>query len=143
MLLSLLGSLFGGLWKLAKLVPWYVWIAAAVAGYGWHWHSGKVSEAFAAGERTENAKWKKAEADAVARAEREAKELQAKVDKEAAESKRAADEKFHILESRTNDLREKLRHANQPKPGATLSIPANCRISPERRDLLNQALGYD
>ena len=32
MILSLLGSLFGGLWKLAKLVPWYVWIAAVVAG---------------------------------------------------------------------------------------------------------------
>lgn len=140
---SLICSLFGGIWKLAKLVPWYVWIAAVVAGYGWHWHAGKVDAAHDAGVQEERTAWQQAEKTAKEKAEREAKEQQAKIDKDAAASKKAADGKFQILESETKDLREKLRHANQPKPGTPPGVPADCRISPERRDLLNQALGYE
>lgn len=142
MILSLLGSLFGGIWKLAKLVPWYVWVAAVVAGYGWHWHSGKVEAARDAGVQQERAAWVAAQDKAKADAKAEAERQQAKIDKDAAVSREAADKHIARAKAETETLREKLRHANQPNPGATLSIPANCRISPERRDLLNQALGY-
>ena len=143
MIWSLLGSLFGGLWKLAKLVPWYVWIAAVVAGYGWHWHTGKVSEAYASGVQDERAKWQKAEADAVARQERETKAQQERIDKDAAESKAAADKRLAEQTAKTQSLREQLRHANQPKPGTPIGCPDPGRLSDERRDLLNKAIGYD
>lgn len=143
MIWSLICSLFGGLWKLAKLVPWYVWVIAAVAGYGWHWHNGKVEAAHDAGVQEERAEWVRTQKESKERAEREAKEKQAQIDKEAASSKRAADIRFLFLETEAKTLREKLRHANQPKPGAPTGAAADCRISDERRDLLNQALGYE
>lgn len=133
----------GGLWGLLSAIPRQVWLALALIAAVYVWHSRAVDTAWAEGIETERAAWVEAQRVAKAKAEKEAKEQQAKIDTAAKAAKEEADNRFASLDTKFQDLRERLRHANESKPGAPAGVPDPCRISDQRRDLLNAAIGYD
>ncbi len=106
-----------GAWRVLRAVPWWGWLALALAG-AWLWDR---SSQYDAGVAAENARWVEAQREA----DRKAKEQQDKRDQDAAKIANQSDgrAKDAVVETRTETAAavERVRYETR-----VIEVPASC-----------------